>query len=79
MAERAISHVGIPLGMRAIITIGEVNGIIESQNTNGEFGSFITIVVVINARIIGMVIGVVSCCASCAVSTLAPTAAYIAA
>ena len=59
--DTAISHTGIPLGMRATITIGAVNGIIEHQNTIGEFGSFIIIIVTTNAMMIGMVIGVVSC------------------
>ena len=37
-----ISHVGMPNGIRVIIVMGAVKGIIESIVANVELGSFIT-------------------------------------
>ena len=65
----------MPAGMRAIITIGEVKGMIEHQKASDELGSFITTNIIISARMMGSTIGVVSCPASITLSTLAPTAA----
>ena len=48
--EVMISHAGTPNGMRTSITIGEVKGIIEHQNTNGELGSFITTIITMKGK-----------------------------
>ena len=64
--------------MRAIITTGEVKGIIEHQKTSGELGSFITTIITKILKMIGSMIGVCNCCASCTLSTAEPTAANIA-
>ena len=42
MADSAVCHTGMPNGSRAIITIGEVNGIIDIHETRVEFGAFAT-------------------------------------
>lgn len=60
-SDVAISHVGMPKGMRAIITIGEVNGIIDAQKAIGELGSLNTDIITIIARIIGIMIIVLNC------------------
>ena len=59
--ERSISQVGIPNGMRAIITIGDVNGITEVQNAKGEFGSLNTDIITIIEMMIGIIIMVLYC------------------
>ena len=59
--ERIISHVGMPNGMRAIITIGEVNGIIDAQNATDELGSLKTDIIMISARMIGIIMIVLNC------------------
>ena len=38
-SDTIISHAGMPNGTRAIITIGDVNGMIDIQNATGVFGS----------------------------------------
>ena len=65
--------------MRAIMTIGEVNGMIENQNANCELGSRMTTNIISRARIIGSVMGICNWDASCTLSTAEPTAANIAA
>ena len=42
--ESIISHVAIPNGIRAIITIGAVNGIIDIIVAKLELGSFTTVI-----------------------------------
>ena len=64
--------------MRAIITIGEVNGMIENQKASCELGSLMTTNIINSARMIGSVMGICSCEASCTLSTAEPTAANIA-
>ena len=59
--ERIISHVGMPNGMRAIITIGEVNGIIEVHTTSGELGSLNTDIITTIDIMIGIIIIVLYC------------------
>lgn len=56
-----ISQVAIPKGIRAIITIGEVNGISEVQNASGELGSLKTDIITIIERIIGNIMMVLYC------------------
>lgn len=50
-----ISHVGIPNGIRVIIVIGDVNGIIERIVANVELGSLITDIDITNPKIIGII------------------------
>ena len=76
--ERMICQVGISNGMRAIITTGEVNGIIEPQKASCELGSLDTDIAKIRAKIIGTVMGVCNWLASWIESTAEPTAANIA-
>ena len=67
---------GTPKGIRAIITIGEKNGIILAQVANELPGSLIALIIMIIAKIIGRVIGKLRLCASCESSfTALPTAA----
>ena len=54
----------MPYGIRAIITTGDVKGIIENQKAICELGSLMTVIITSRARMIGMVIGVCSCWAS---------------
>ena len=74
-SDRAISHVGMSYGMRAIITIGDVSGIIENQNASSDVGSLMTESITNRLRMMGMVTGVCNCCASCGLSTDEPMAA----
>ena len=64
--------------MRAIMTIGDVKGMIENQKAICELGSRITTNIISRARMIGSVMGICSCEASCTLSTAEPTAANIA-
>lgn len=61
--------------MRAIITMGEVNGIIEAQNAIDELGSLNTDIITISAKIIGVIMMVLNCWPSCTESTAEPAAA----
>ena len=60
-SESKISHAGMPNGMRAIITIGEVNGMTEVQNAKGELGSLKTDIITMIERMIGSIIMVLYC------------------
>ena len=51
----------MPNGMRAIITMGEVKGIIEAQNAMGELGSLKMVIMTIIERMIGIMIMVLYC------------------
>ncbi len=62
--ERAISHPGTPNGILDIMTIGEVNGIIEAQNASVDVGSLITVIARSNPIMIGIVAKEVSWLAS---------------
>ena len=73
--DTIISHVGIPKGMRAIITIGEENGIIEHQKAIGELGSLNTDIMIIIERMIGIIMMEWNCWLSCIESTAEPEAA----
>ena len=68
---------GIPNGMRAIITMGDVKGIMEHQNTKFELGSFITLIMTMMEMITGIMIIPLNWAASCGVSTADPIAAYM--
>ncbi len=64
--------------MRAIMTMGDVKGIIEHQKASGELGSFMTVIITMKLKMMGSVMGSWSCCESCTLSTAEPTAANIA-
>ena len=56
--ESTSSHVGTPYGIRASITIGDVKGIIDPQNTNGLSGARNAYKAIKNARSSGKVTGI---------------------
>lgn len=60
-SDTTISHVGMPKGMRAIITIGEVKGTIEKHTAIEELGSLNIDVITIIAKMIGMRMIVLNC------------------
>ena len=55
MSDVIISHVGIPNGIRVIIVIGEVNGIIDKTVAKVEFGSDTTDIDITSPKIIGII------------------------
>ena len=69
----------MPNGMRAIITMGEVKGIIDAQNAMGELGSLKMVIITIIERMIGIIMIVLYCWPYCTESTAEPGAAYNAA
>ena len=75
--DTAICHAGtLPDGIRAIITIGEENGIMLPQTEMGASGFPAAVVIITNDKIIGIVMGNINDCASCGSSfTTLPTAA----
>lgn len=75
--ESSDCHTGMPNGMRAIITMGEVKGMIEVHKASPELGSCTTLIDMIRARMMGTIATVCSCEASCMLSTAEPMAAYI--
>ena len=77
VSERTTCQNGTPKGMRAIITIGDVNGIIEPQNDKLLLGYWNVCVINISPSIKGIVIGMISCCVSVSFSTADPMAANI--
>ena len=74
--DTIISQAGMPNGTRAIITIGEVKGIIDDQKVIGELGSLKTDIIMIMARMIGIIIMELNCWLSWIESTAEPAAAY---
>lgn len=62
--ESVTCQYGRPKGSRAIIAIGEVNGIIDSQKDNVPFGSEAMSGNKINGRRSGTVTGITNCCVS---------------
>ena len=76
-ADTHISQWGIPNGMRASITIGDVKGIIENQNAAVVLGSVATLMENTSAIIIGIMANDWSWDASCMLSTAEPIAANI--
>ncbi len=73
--ERKICQYGTPKGIRAIITIGEVKGIIENQKAIELSGFCMVPMATIRASIIGIVTGSINCCVSVSLSTAEPIAA----
>ena len=73
--EMAICQMGTPNGIRAIITMGEVSGIIEHQNESGLSGFCMVPIATIKPSMIGMVTGSINCCVSVSLSTADPIAA----
>ena len=59
--ESASSKGGTPNGSRAIMRMGEVNGIIESQNERLLSGLFKVCIITIIAKMSGTVIGSMNC------------------
>ena len=56
--DTAICHTGtLPEGMRAIITIGEENGIILPHTEIGASGLPAAVVIITNDKMMGIVIG----------------------
>ena len=55
MSDVIISHVGIPNGIRVIIVIGEVKGIIDKTVANVELGSDTTDIDITRPKIIGII------------------------
>jgi len=78
-AETQICQSGIPNGIRAIITMGLVNGIIEVHKAIVLLGSVPTDIAMTMPSIIGIVTNVASCELSWTLSTDEPMAANIAA
>lgn len=66
---------GTPKGIRIIMIIGEVKGIIESQKATGPLGLLITKLLMSKANTSGIVMGNMNCCVSASLSTAEPTAA----
>ena len=73
--ERLTCHPGTPKGMRNIMAMGEVNGMIESHVAKLPEGSLS--IAGRNRKVSnnGMVSGRVNCCESVSLSVMAPTAA----
>ena len=78
-ADNATCQYATPNGKRAIIAIGEVNGIIESHTANDPLG----FEMINGSRIIGKnngsVTGIINCCVSVSWSDIAPMPAKSAA
>ena len=73
--DKTISHTGTPNGILAIITTGEVRGIIENQNAIGPSGLSNAVTKTIMAAISGREIGSINCWVSDSLSTAEPIAA----
>ncbi len=73
--ESHICHCAMSNGIRAIITMGDVNGIIDIHITAVELGSWKAIMPNTRPNMMGSVAIVVRLEASWALSTLAPMAA----
>ena len=69
------SQTGTPNGIRAIITIGEVKGMIDVQKASGPSGDFKTVATTKIPRINGIVTGHMNWLVSSWSSTAAPIAA----
>ena len=68
---------GTPKGIRAIITIGELKGIMLAHTAIGLLGSFTAVIMIKMEKITSMVIGKLNDCASRMSSLMAlPIAAY---
>ena len=73
--DTPICQKGTPNGILAIITIGEVRGIIEHQKDSGLSGFRIVPIATSSAKIIGIVTGSINCWVSVSLSTADPIAA----
>ena len=60
-SETTISHVGMPKGIRASITTGEVRGINENHIANEELGSLIIDIITMIAKTIGTMMILLNC------------------
>lgn len=74
--EVAICHAGTPNGILAVITTGEVNGIIDNQNAVGPSGLLIMEKLPYTPTINGIIAKRVNCWVSVSLSTAEPMAAY---
>ena len=70
---------GTPKGMRIIMMMGDVSGMMENQNAIAPCGSWITYWAITIDNISGTVNGSMNCCVSASLSTAEPTAAKSAA
>ena len=77
LTERAICQVGTPKSTLVSITIGDVNGIIDPQNTKALSGDLYANIAMKNPIISGIVSGSTSCWLSASFSTAEPMAANI--
>lgn len=75
--DKTISHVGMPNGMRATITIGEVSGNIDVQKATLPIGSAAATMAKMRPNMIGKTANDVNWLASWILSTAEPTAAKI--
>ena len=66
---------GTPNGILAIITTGEVKGIILNQKAVAPSGFLMALIMTRIARMMGIMMGIMNCCASSCASTAEPTAA----
>lgn len=73
--EEMISQADTPNGILTNITIGDVNGISELQNTRGDSGLFMAVKPMYNPTTKMMESGVRNCWESVSLSTAAPIAA----
>ena len=74
---KASCQYGTPNGILAIITIGEVRGIMEHHKESWLSGFCIVPIATISPRIIGIVTGSMNCWVSVSLSTADPIAAKL--
>ena len=75
-ADKASCHPGTPKGIRIIIAMGDVNGIIDSHTDNELSGLWITkFMEMMRVKTSGSVMGSMNCCVSVSLSTAEPTEA----
>jgi hypothetical protein len=65
----------IIIAIFAIMMMGEVNGMMDSQNESGPSGLEMTYCAITKEKMMGMVMGSMNCCESASLSTAEPTAA----
>ena len=73
--EMATSYILTPNGIRTIMMIGEVKGIMDIQSANCPSGFSIIVVMATKEVISGSVTGSINCCMSVSASTAEPMAA----
>ena len=74
-SESNFCHKGTPKGMRTIITMGEVSGIMEHQKASGPSGLFIPNIPAYRAKAIITTVGTINCPVSSLELTAEPTPA----